>query len=396
MTQGNYARPYVNQYPTLITYRDVIDRLIDFSNAGPQASQARDYRIALDEAYREVVLRHTWKYYQTQYTIYLNAQFGDGTITYTQNNRTCTLAGATFPSWAGSGHMRIGTTYYEVESLVDSTHLTFSIANNPGADISDATGYLLYQSVYRLPSDYRGNFKWNVPNTLWSSSYISPEDYMRLERRTAAGGNPRMWTIMADPHSQGSFAIFLWPHPSVAASYGGIYQRKPRDLSVSGYDTLDSDFSNVATIANTGTAVTGTSTTFTGRHVGCVMRFGTTTTNPDGTTGLNPYAEQRIIISVTDATHLTLDSAPLLNYTGVKYTISDPLDMSPGMINALLACAKYQYAANKPLEDRPLSALNRNYERAFTIARENDAMILSGRNDPPVYYDRIHDHTYDT
>lgn len=395
MTQGTYARPYVNQYPTLLTYQDLIDRLLSFSNAGTQASQAIDYRIAIEESYREVINRHQWKYFNTQYVVYTQPEYTTGSIAYSQSTRTVTLTGGTFPSWANLARIRIGTAAYEIIANPSGTTLTLSVANNPGGDIASGTGFVLYQSVFRLPADYRGNFRWNVPTLLWSNSFIQLDEWFSLERRCAAGGNPRNWALAADPQLQGTYSIFVWPHPVTNTTYGGIYQRRPRDLSVSGYDVADADFSSTATIANTGAAVTGTNTLFSARHIGCALRFGTATKNPNGSSGLYPYQEQRIITAVADTTHCTLDSAPVGTYAGVKYTISDPLDLSPGMLNAVLACIKLQYALNKPLEDRPLSSLRESYRQAYVTAQESDALVLSGRGGGATF-DRMHDQTYTT
>ena len=45
---GSYARISGTQYPTLLTYRDLIDRLMDFANAGSHAPQIRAYRNAIE------------------------------------------------------------------------------------------------------------------------------------------------------------------------------------------------------------------------------------------------------------------------------------------------------------------------------------------------------------
>lgn len=396
MTQGTYTRPYVNQYPTLITYRDLIDRLMDFANASPNAPQVRAYRIAIDEAYREVVNATNWKYYMTEYSLFTPEPYGTGTVSYTQSNRTVTLTTGTFPSWAQYGHIRIGNTYYNIDSNPTNTTLILTIGNNPGQDIASGTTYQLYQSVFPLPADYRSQFAWNVPATPWAGRFINPSEWMALERRTAAGGNPQYWTIMSHPKFLGSMAICLWPHPVTAGTYGGIYQRKPRDLQVSGWATADTDFASASTVAVSATTVTGTSTNFQPNMVGSVIRFGTASTLPDGTVGLNPASEQRIITGWTDATHVTIDSALVGSYSGVKYTISDPIDMSSGMLNALIAGMKFHYTMNCPKEGVYISTFRKEFEIAVKQAKEQDANPMSGRNTEGVGgWLRTLDNTYD-
>lgn len=392
-----YGRPFVNYSPTLWTYRDLIDRILDFSNAGTGAAQQRDYKIAVDEAYREVVYTHDWKYYLGTWTLYLQAPYSTGTITYTQSSRTLTLAGGTWPSWALYGHVKIGTTFYEVESVSSSTVLILAVNNNPGADVAALTTYTIYQSVYTLPAGFTRLMRPTTPTGSWANAYVSPDNWLRLEMRTASAGSPVAWTIMSDPKSFGSFAIFVWPYPSTAQTYTFIYKRRPKDLVISGYDTAESDWANSSTITAVANATgfTGSGTTFPTNMPGAMLRFGTAANQPDGLFGLKRYAEQCIINSYTNATSGVLINAPSYSYSAVKWNISDPIDMSPSMLEYLLATAKYRYSINRPSANRTLGPLKQAMDDAMIRAFENDSLVM-GLQHEGVYWDMMHDHTYDT
>lgn len=392
-----YGRPFVNYAPTLWTYRDLIDRLIDFSNAGTQAAQQRDYKVAIDEAYREVVYNKDWKYYLGTWTLYLPAPYSTGTITYTQSTRTLTLAGGTWPSWALYGHVKIGTAFYEVESVSSSTVLILAVNNNPGADVAALTTYTIYQSVFTLPSGFTRLMRPTSPTGSWASAYLPPDQWLRLEMRTASAGTPVAWTIMADPKNFGSFAIYVWPYPSAAQTYTFIYKRRPKDLVISGYDTADADYASSATLnaSSGGTGFTSAGATFPTNMAGAMLRFGTAADRPDGLFGLKKYAEQCIISSYTSSSVGVLMNAPSYSYSAVKWNISDPIDMSPSMLEYLLATAKYRYSINRPSANRVLGPLKQAMDEAMIRAFENDSMVM-GIQYEGAFWDIMHDHTYDS
>jgi hypothetical protein len=122
------------------------------------------------------------------------------------------------------------------------------------------------------------------------------------------------------------------------------------------------------TVTVSGTAVTGASTAFTDTMVGCVFRPSSSASLPTGKTGRrtldNPYPEQRLVVDVTDATHLTLSSSMTGTYgAGSKYSIGAPLDIEIDvMLDVFLRRAELQYAmlvAKSPEQERRLAAFTR-------------------------------------
>lgn len=375
---GNtYQRPWVEPAPLLWTYRDLIDRLIIFGEAGTQSQMWQNYRLAVDEAYRWVVYRRPWRYLLKHYEVAMTGPYSTGTIAYTESSRQVVLTGGTWPTWAANGHLRVAGQFYDVYSRDSNTQLTLAPNTTPGIDLAALTGYELYQSVYTLPGDYRKLFLPENTQSLWQSSYVEPNNWFTLERHIGAVGIPNRWTVMRDPKLMGSWAIYVYPHPAVQMTEGFLYQSTPRPLRVSGYGA--NDYAGTVSISASASVI-GSGTHFTAADVGSVLRVGTSTTAaPDGYTGVNPYSEQGIITAVSSTTACTLGAAFTGTYTTVKYVKSDPVDVPESMIEAILSRARWTFLKNKPSDPR----VSREYERMA-----NDALIAACENDVHALVDR--------
>jgi hypothetical protein len=377
MSSGVYNRQEGTFYPAVWTYRDLIDHLVDFSGAGVQASPLREYRTAITSAYRDVVYHRNWRYYFQNLAVVTSAPYSTGTIAYDHtggsSERLVTLSDGTFPSWAAYGRLSIAGVFYDVAKRLGNTTLQLSATSNPGQDIAAETGYELYRSIYTLPSDYRAMHAPQRSNSGLLLQYVTPNEWQYLERRNQSSAEPTHYTIIPDNDLIGSWAIGFWPHPSSVTTQAFLMQRAARDLRISGYAAGD----YVGTIAATGTAISGTNTAFTPSMIGSVLRYGTAADVPDGSNGLVPFAEQRIITAVTNATTLTIDSAFTGTVSGLKYCISDPVDAPPAMLNAILACAEYRYVIRRPSDNRPINLAEKEYQRNLVLAMESDSQVLS-------------------
>jgi hypothetical protein len=111
--------------------------------------------------------------------------------------------------------------------------------------------------------------------------------------------------------------------------------------------------------------------------VGSFLRTSQSTTlAPTGYGGPNPYDDQRRIDSYTSTTSIGVFPAMDYAHSGCKYLISDPIDVAPHMINALLRGAEYHLAlARGRNEDRA----ERAYQTALLKAREADSIIKQPR-----------------
>lgn len=388
MPNGTYTRPNVNSYPQLLTMRDLIDRLIDFGGGSLTAVNLQKYRSAIDEAYRQLVNHHEWKYYVGPYNFTFSAPYSTGTIEYDHtggsSERLVTLSGsgAAFPSWAAYGHIRIDDAFYQVNERLGNTTLTLRRETNPGADAAAGTSYTLYRSVYTLPADFKKLYApENDANNWWVQNYVSPEVWYANERHINQSGTPYEWTLLPDPHFYNAMAVVVRPYPNAATGYGMVYTRYPRPLVISGYNDA-TDFPGTVAVAGT-TTVTGTSTAFSSKMIGSVLRTGDTaapTQGPSGLTGLSPYVDQKIIVAVASATSLTVDSAFDSTYSGRKYCISDPVDVPTYLLDALLAKIRLRHAISNP-GLRDVRTLEIDDQKQFIKACEADQLNLSGRED---------------
>ena len=109
--------------------------------------------------------------------------------------------------------------------------------------------------------------------------------------------------------------------------------------------------------------MTSSGASFTANMAGAIIRFSTGSTAPTAPEGSiepdpegtdNPYFAQRVIASVDSATTLTLDAAvsSSTTLTGVKYQISDPIDIEPfAMLSLFERMVEREFARGIRAED---------------------------------------------
>jgi len=170
-------------------------------------------------------------------------------------------------------------------------------------------------------------------------------------------------------------ALFLYPTPDTLRTEDLIYIRRPRPLRISGKES-DHAVGTLGLTADSA-AATGTSTVFDSSMVGSIVRAGTSTKAPTGVVGTNPYKEQQVIQSVTSATAVTLSSVAEGTRAGVKYTISDPVDIDPVMIDAFLRCCEKQLAIIRQM--KRLDMIAAAYLDALESAKAGDQRVQERR-----------------
>ena len=164
------------------------------------------------------------------------------------------------------------------------------------------------------------------------TNYVTPSAWQQMSRTSESTGQPVIWTIMPDPIYSGRKAVYLWPAPDADLTIDYLGKFYPRRLFYSGYRPND----RVGTISVSGNTVTGTNTAFTAAMVGSILRISEDGTNhPEGVGGLYPYEHQRYITAYSSATSITIGGTSPGTLTTRKYTVSDPIDVSRGMLNAL-------------------------------------------------------------
>lgn len=352
------------------TYQDAIDRTTDFVTSGGGNGQNRIVKQSVLEAYEELCECHDWNYFYKLHRIPVYAAV-TGTCSYTASTRTFTIDSGSWPTWATSGAVvRIANVNYLINDQTASTTLLADSVQCPAANITTGTSFSVFRLYYSLPSDFRSmtrpldssgdNWSDYVPPELWSNSQLYT---------TTSGSTPWCWTVMNHPFETGRMCVAVSPGYDTDRSIEMMIQRYPRPLI---YDGIQS-FCRVGTVAVSTADVTGTSTTFESNMAGAVLRIARSgaTTCPDGQGGNNPYERQAYIAQTTiTSTGATIEGS-WSGVTGRKYTISDPIDMSPAMIVAFFRGCEYKIAQKLTLKNVQQAEVS--YLKALAIAKSADS-----------------------
>ncbi len=372
--------------PTLLTYGDMIDELVHFLDGLPEEASQDRARQAIQAAYRELPLSHKWRYFTAHGRINVTAEYTTGTVTYTSSTRTLTLASGTWPDWARSGRLLIGsdTVIYKVAERSSDSEITLEADFCPAADVAAGTSYTLYRAVYPLPADMRGLEEIHDEATLWSTTYINPGEWVAQERHFRRSGRPFCWTVMGAADLYGQMALHLNGRPATAQTFDFIYQRNARAMNYDGYGLFSSQESNSVTSAAAAQDVFELSEIVLPTDVvGSVVRMGRTDTSiedpPKNLGSVNPYSEQKIIIARPDGRRGQVDSNFSFGEgTDGHFTISDPVDLPNYLLEAFQRGCEYQLALRQA-PDRV--ALQQNlYQAALQEARARNAYVQPPRS----------------
>jgi hypothetical protein len=348
--------------------RHIMTYLAKDAGTGPDSA-----RIALN-AYRAIANKRDWSYYKR--FLRLNTQpFQDaGTVQYTNSTLTMTLTGATWPTWAPLATLRINNVWYNIASVIDSTHVLMSESNNPAVDLPAGTYYALYQDMYPLPPDFRSliNMEWAAGTNC--PAYIDPEEWSNLSTLVTGPAAPYYFTIYGDRRYYGLRQIRFYPAPDLLYAMNIIYNGAGRDLQIADVNT------GTASIANNSVTVTGNGTAWNTNMIGSVFRFaGSAGDPPTGFDDVNPTVLERIIVGVAAANSLTLDQPSVMALTGVAYRISDPVDVAQGPMENYLfrECEKQarMLARSKATGQEEQD----EYEMALREAMEADSVFAGTR-----------------
>lgn len=354
----------------LVTWNDVVEHLIDWMGANPTKEARRDAKRASLASLREVSNCHNWTFYYARGRVNTNAPYITGTVTYDHtggsSERLITLSGGTFPSWAGQGVIEINSQVYEVFQRLSGTTLQLTIASNPGADITTGTAFTLFQDAYALPSNFQSMGEIIIATQARVLHPEHPSSWLNRQRIWRGSATPYSYTIMGSTDYQNTLAINFYPPPDNAYVIDYIYKRTPRPLKVDLVEDGKVDVSNGSA------TVTGTGTSFSSKLVGSVIRVSlSTTVAPTARWGSNPFEEERVITAVSSATSLAVDSVFTTSLAGVKYVISDPVDIDVNaMLTLLLRGSELETGHARNKRDR--GELEQIYRRELIACREAD------------------------
>lgn len=358
----------------LLTYRDLIDRLVCYLGAADTEAEQRRVRAAIQSAYSDLTQEHNWKYYISHERINLVASQTTGSVTYTSATRTLTLADATWPSWARYGYVRIANVDHRVESVTNTTTLVIDADLAPAANIAAGTSYQIFRSVYPLPPGIRRLLSVEDERSYWSTHYVPATTWLELHRHAQSSSLPWCWTILGDPNTYGSMCVGIYGVPTAARTLDLLIERSPRPMRLDGYARYSSQSGATLATAGVGTNdATFTNTTFRGDAVGAILRIGDTeaTSAPEGEGAVNAYLEQRVITAVPDTTTLTLDSDWVYGRKSNYFAVSDPVDMPEYLLPAFYRRCEHELQVllkNGPMADRAYAA----YQLALREAMGRD------------------------
>jgi hypothetical protein len=356
------------------TYFDLVESLIVSSYGGPQDAEQRDIRTAIHRAYDELTTIRDWAYYHVHGRVILQAPYDTGSVT--SSGVTVTLTGGTWPSWAATGaYLKVGEEICRVATRTSNSVIVLDSALSLKANVT-ASPYILYRTVYPLPSDFRNLDEPSDEYNWWSGLYVTPDQAMKLERVSNSSGEPYHWTVVKDPDSTG-WAIKVIGYPTGTQTLDFTYRRTARPIRWSGHETN----ARAGTITSQYVApvldVNGAGTNFQASMAGSILRIGDASNHPGPIESLTPYTAEMLILSVNDNEELTTQGSLEL-LTPTKYLITDPIDVASHMAGAMDSACDYWLARIRGTgEDKAFSM----YQRDLRLAMEQDQLApLSGRS----------------
>lgn len=359
----------------VVTYEDVLANLAAFAKARDISAPQDTLRYAVESALRDIISARDWKCLRKTWRVPLQVPQTTGTATYSASGGAypylVTLSGATVPSWAADAQFRIGTysTVCDVDQVISSTQFTLRSPRIPLEDVTTASTYSLGRSWYELPQEFVTSWSPIERNVWFVGKYVPFEEWHLLEQYDYYTGVGIRWTIGPAPNRYGTMALYVHPWPSSVSDLNFVMKCRPRPLAISGQESWC--YAGTATVAANGTTVTGSSTIFKSIMAGAIIRFSDGSTKPTGTNGVNPYVFQQSITSVDTATQtLTLGAGAPVGLTGVKYTVSDPLDLDIGLYNAFVRNCEMQLTHAAGAKDA--AGVERQWQLALQSAKIAD------------------------
>jgi hypothetical protein len=359
-----------------LTMFDLVESLIVSSYGGPQDAEQRDIRTAVQRAYSEVTTINEWSHYYTHGRVITQPQYQTGTVAFNASNNQLTLSGGSWPEWATSGSVAIGRLIAKVAAKESSTVLTLDPTLTFPSNYSAGQAYVLYQTDYALPADFRNMDEPSNEYNWWSGLYLKPDEAMKLERVGNRSGRPWHWTVLKNPNGSG-YILKLVGYPTSQETLDFTYRRYPRQMRWSGHEPA----ARFAQLSNAGGGLWlyTADGSFSSSMVGSVLRLSTAVSQyPGPLESLTPYVEELLIQDIQMA-ELANDSVVVGAHTSdsVAGIVTDPADVARHMQTALHSCAAYWLDR---IRGGKAEQSFSTYQRDLRLALEQDQLApLSGR-----------------
>lgn len=188
----------------------------------------------INDALWDIARSYKWSWLMTDGMLTFRETYATGTLAFTQNDATVTLAGGTWPTWiADGGKILYQGIYYIVATRTSDT--VVELAHEWSQGTVSGVGYVAYLNTYDLPDDCM-IFGKVFPGMGWGwrpdpVSYASLAEYMANNNFQAP--NPGLFAIQNNQ-------IVLWPAPSTTRNWPIIYYRRPAQL-INNTDEADWD-----------------------------------------------------------------------------------------------------------------------------------------------------------
>lgn len=357
--------------PDLITYGDLIDHLAIYTGGGALENEQRYIRAAAQAAYKQVAGAYDWLFYKTQERINCTAPYETGTVS--TSTTTVTLAGGTWPTWARNGRILFDgdDVVYQVASRTSDSVVELDSTTYPATNVAAGTSYTLYRSVYPIPAgcrieDFQGE-------DYYPANYVTPREWVELERHYGRSGVPWYFTLMSDPNFHGVMAFHVIGYPGAATSFDFLYQRTPRRLKYDGHEKYSSQDGSAILLTCSGTSATFDNVSMQTDVVGAMLRIGAAgaTKPPRGRGDTNQYDAQQIISVRDNVDEVTLIDTIALSKTSDQFAISDPVDMPEYMFGALYRRCEYELATLMG-DNKRMSIAHSQYQVALKEAMARD------------------------
>lgn len=318
-----------------VTFADLMDHALAYLGGDAARANSDRARRAVLSAYQDLPTRHPWHHYKRIGRITTVASYSTGTIEYDHTGGSSellvTLTDGTWPTWAASGVLVIANVPYEVSERLDSTTLTLESLTNPGADVASGTSYTLYQDTYSLPSDLLTLYELTMDAVGDRVAYRPATEWAQVRRRDWGPGKPEFFCVTGDGTASGTLVVHFAPAPDAVYPVDFLYKRLARALAIDRKDA------GTVSITSASATVTGVNTAFTSAMEGSVLRLSSDAkTAPTGNDGDNRAQFEGVIDSVASSTSLTLTAAAGQTLSGVKYVVSDPVDIDQAVHSRLL------------------------------------------------------------
>lgn len=309
----------------LTTYSDIVLHLQSYLGDRNAALSKSYCKRAAADALREIANIHSWTYYRQLGRFTTSASYSTGTVAYDHTGgtyeRQLTLSDGTWPEWIQYGVVKIADIPYDVDERKSDTVVTLTRMTNPGADVA-STAYSCYRDTYPAPVDFQSIERAVVLDRDVCLKYITPQEWVSGQRQFDLSGNVWYFTIMGDPNYQGAMSFRLCGAPDTAETIDFLYRRRPRTLRFHEVNTGTVTYSLPANVD-----IAGMGTNFNEFMVGSVIRLYDSTNSPTNEEGDYPAYIERTITEVVSTVHLRVDATIPGEYSGVKYMISDPIDI---------------------------------------------------------------------